>query len=72
MKTLSPHDWREKHPRCSFCQWLKFETVKVDLPMADYYKCIVKNKIINCIDMPRPWCRCYTTKITDFMKEGKF
>lgn len=60
MKTLSPHDWREKHPRCSFCLWL------------DYHKCIVKNKVITSTDMPRPWCRCYTTKITDFMKEGKF
>ena len=37
MKTLSPHDWREKHPRCSFCQWLKFETVKVDLEDQDGY-----------------------------------
>ena len=60
MKTLSPRDWREKHPRCSFCLWL------------DYCKCIVKDKVISFADIPRPWCRCYTTKITDFMKEGKF
>lgn len=70
MKTLNPHDWREKHPRCSFCQWLKFETVKVDLPMADYHKCIVKNKIINCTDMPRPWCKCFKVKLEkEFRKE---
>lgn len=71
MKTLSPHDWREKHPRCSFCQWLKLEMVKVNV-VPDYYTCIVKDKIINFTNIPRPWCRCYTTKITDFIKEGKF
>lgn len=69
MKTLSPHDWREKHPRCSFCQWLKIETAVL---RGDYHKCIVKNKVINYTNMLRPWCRCYTTKIIDFMKEGKF
>lgn len=70
--TISPQRWRDTHPRCSFCKWLKFEVVKVNLPMADYYKCIVKNKVINCTNLPRPWCSCYETKIEPFMKESDF
>lgn len=66
---MSPQRWRDTHPRCSFCKWLKFEVIKVDLPMADYYKCIVKNKVINCTDLPRPWCRCYKTKLDPIIKE---
>lgn len=70
MTMMSLQRWRDTHPRCSFCKWLKFEVIKVDLPMADYYKCIVKNKVINCTDLPRPWCRCYQTKYEEFMKES--
>ena len=72
MTMMSPQRWRDTHPRCSFCKWLKFEVIKVDLPMADYYKCIVKNKVINCTDLPRPWCCCYQTKYEEFMKESDF
>lgn len=72
MTMMSPQRWRDTHPRCSFCKWLKFEVIKADLPMADFYKCIVKNKIINCTDLPRPWCRCYQTKYEEFMKESDF
>lgn len=67
--TMNPLEWRDKHPRCCFCRWLKFEVIKVDLPI-DYYKCIVKDKIINCTNLPRPWCRCYQTKYEEFMKES--
>lgn len=70
MTMMSPQRWRDTHPRCSFCKWLKFEVVKVNLPMADYYKCIVKDKIITCTSLPRPWCRCYQTKYEEFMKES--
>ena len=68
----SPREWRNKHPRCSFCKWLKLEVIKINLSIPDYYKCIVKNKIINCTDLPRPWCSCYETKIEAFMKESDF
>lgn len=37
--------------------------------MADFYKCLVKNKIINFTDMPRPWCRCYKVKLDPVIKE---
>ena len=66
---MTPYKWREKHPRCEFCHWLHFEVIKVDLPMADFYKCLVKNKIINFTDMPRPWCRCYKVKLDPVIKE---
>jgi hypothetical protein len=68
MKKMTPYKWREKHPRCEFCHWLKLEVVKVD-SMADFYKCLVKDKIINFPDMPRPWCRCYKVKLDPVIKE---
>ena len=59
---MNPSTWRLNHPKCKFCQYLKF----VSLPVgADYYKCIAKDKIINYIGLPRYFCTCYKVKLED-------
>ena len=67
--SLTPYEWREKHPRCDFCQYLRLDTTatRLNLPCSDYYECTIKNRIIKYPKMLRPWCRCY--KIKQFDKE---
>lgn len=58
--------WRSSplHRKCIFCKHLKFNSVQVWLPIADYYTCQAKDKVISdCLpDMtrvPRPLCRLF-------------
>ena len=61
-KKLTPEQWREKHARCAFCKYIKFNNVPAGIYCADYYSCTVKSKIIGNPDLPRPFCRCYEVK----------
>ena len=57
--SLTPYEWREKHPRCNFCQYVRLIS---PICCADYYKCAVKDKIIEFVNMPRPLCKCYKVR----------
>ena len=60
MKTLTLEEWRQRHPKCIFCQYLKYITIPAFVcGDTGYYDCKVKDKIIRCPNMPRPWCQCY-------------
>ena len=62
---MEPSTWRLNHPKCKFCQYLKFVSPPTHLQDADYYKCVVKDKIIKCIGLPRPFCVCYKVNWED-------
>lgn len=68
---ITPYEWRQKHPRCEFCQYLRLDTTatRLNLPCSDYYECSVKNKIIHHIKMPRPWCKCFVVKKVQIFEE---
>ena len=68
-----PITWRLNHPRCAFCKYLRFDATptRLGLSCPDYYKCILKQKIINYPAMPRPWCKCFDVKPINFDKEEK-
>lgn len=63
---LNPEEWRSRHPRCSFCEYLCLIDNETD---PSYYFCLVKEKIINYPKMPRPWCPCFKPHFIDFKKE---
>lgn len=65
-KKYTPLEWREKHPRCKFCEYCK------DGPYSNILgsHCEVKDKPIKNISMPRPWCKCFNVKYEEkFNKE---
>lgn len=68
---MNPMQWRSNHPRCAFCKYLKYDTTatRLGLNCSNYYKCLIKKKIINFPEMPRPWCQCFNAKYIDFDKE---
>lgn len=70
-KHLEPLEWRERHPRCSFCEHYKLATpANLNLAMPDLFKCNVKDKMIYHAHMPRPWCKCFKVKLEkEFKKE---
>ena len=58
--------WRSSplHRKCIFCKHLQFKPVQVWMPVADYYVCKAKDKVISDVlpDMtrtPRPFCRLF-------------
>lgn len=55
--------YRKKHPKCKYCKWLKYVSTNF-LPMADFYTCKAKDKIIkdylpDMREVPRWFCNCY-------------
>lgn len=71
-RSLTPYEWREKHPRCSFCKYNVFTSPsdKYGISCPDYYRCKVKDRIIMRPDLPRPWCGCYKVKrVKEFDEE---
>ena len=68
---VKPLEWRERHPRCIFCEYLRFDTTasRLNIPCADYYECTVKKKIIKYPRLSRPWCPCFKVKYVAFNKE---
>lgn len=58
--------WRSSplHRKCIFCKHLKFHSIQVWLPVADYYTCQAKDKIVSDYwpDMTRiirPFCKLF-------------
>lgn len=71
-KHLEPLEWRERHPRCNFCEYYKLAIPAGahGMGMPDFFKCLVKEKTINYSKMPRPWCKCFKVKLEkEFRKE---
>ena len=67
---LNPQEWRESHPRCEFCKYLRHDYTATKLNLSrcdDYQECIIKKKVIKIPKLPRFWCRCYEAKL--FIKE---
>lgn len=58
--------WRSSplHRKCIFCKHLRFKSVEIWIPVADYYICEAKDKVISD-DLPdmtrisRPFCRLF-------------
>ena len=71
---IDPMTWRRRHPRCEFCKYLKYDNgpSRLGLSCSDFWRCLVKRKIINFISMPRPFCPCYQAKEVDFEKGSDF
>lgn len=71
MKTLTLEEWRQRHPRCIFCHYLKYVAMPAFAYCSDngYYDCKVKDKIIRHPNIPRPWCPCYKVKEENNSKE---
>lgn len=58
--------WRSSplHRKCIFCKYLEHVNIPYHLPIADYYKCLAKDKCISdCLpDMtrvPRFFCQLF-------------
>jgi len=70
-KKIMPYDWRKKHPRCWFCKYYKLAIPAGahGMGLPDFFKCLVKEKTINCPKMPRPWCKCYTVEQIKIFEE---
>ena len=69
---LNPQEWREKHAKCEFCKYLRYDctATRLNIPGCnDYQECIVKKKIIKFPELSRFWCRCYEAKL--FTKESE-
>ena len=66
---MEPSTWRLNHPKCKFCQYLKFVSLPAYFAGTDYYRCIAKDKIINYIGLPRYFCSCYKVKLEDLKCE---
>ena len=66
---INPMVWRERHPRCEFCEYYKLAIpARVPGPaMRDFFECIVKRKTIKYSKMPRPWCQCFRAKYVNFI-----
>lgn len=63
---VSPWTWRQDHPKCKFCKYMKTVIPKIDADLAPYDICQVKDKIVND-ELPRWFCQCYevdTDKLT--------
>ena len=60
----TPIEWRQQHPRCAFCHWLKYDKIPdiLGLGFNGWYECSVKEKTIHHISLPRPFCKCYKTR----------
>lgn len=67
-KKYTPLEWREKHPRCKFCEYCKNEPYSYKI--GSFSRCEVKDKPIKNISMSRPWCKCFSVKYEEkFNKE---
>lgn len=51
--------YRENHPKCKYC---KYYTVEGRWDIVIFNYCIAKDKIINSIEIFRPFCSCYEVK----------
>lgn len=70
MNKKTPHEWREEHPRCSFCKYCQcINSSFLGISSPDYYKCIVKDKIIKFPNLFRPSCACFNLKSVKAFEE---
>lgn len=64
---MTPQEYRLKHRRCRWCKYIKI----VQPPHCicpDYYKCLVKDKIISELfwNWRGAFCKCYKPEELDF------
>lgn len=43
---MTPNQYRQHHPRCKYCKYKKLIQPPLGI-CSDYYKCLVKDKIIS-------------------------
>jgi hypothetical protein len=58
--------WRSSplHRKCIFCKHLRFKPIQGWIPIADYYVCEAKDKVISDVlpdftRTPRPFCKLF-------------
>ena len=58
--------WRSSplHRKCIFCKHLRFKPIHGWIPIADYYVCEAKDKVISDVlpdftRIPRPFCKLF-------------
>ena len=61
---MTPSEWRERHHKCAYCHWLRYDNMpdKLNLGFSGFYECKVKEKIIRHKYMIRPFCKCYKVR----------
>ena len=65
-------EYREKHPKCKWCRWYKYNTLKDCHWITCYGECILKDKIIHYDSILR-LCKYYKVKESknDYEKDIK-
>ena len=54
--------YRQTHPKCKYCKYLKYVIPHVNIGICGYYECKAKDIQINYISIPRLLCQCYVVK----------
>lgn len=58
-------EYRKKHKKCKFCKYLKLEGGEAAYDYHYYWTCLLKDKIILWIDIPR-FCKYYTVEEDEY------
>ena len=64
---MTPDQYRQHHPRCRYCRYKKLIQPPLGV-CSDYYKCLVKDKIISEVfwNWRGMLCLCYKPEELDF------